>query len=315
LQGLKVSNNRKHILITGTHRSGTTWVGRTISQADNIELVYEPFNLETNRYNFEYTFDHWFEHVPTSRKYQEIQKVFDQYIPNSVFQYPAKICRETGYSLKTPFIYLKYLILSAKRPRYLLKDPIALLSAGWLYERYQLNVICLIRNPLAFAGSLKKQGWDFDFKNFLDQKGLMNTWFKPFKDEMEFVYAEGDFVDRISLLWNVLNHVILKYKKRYPEWFFIKHETLAKNPIEYYRKMFDYLKLNFDNDMVNYIREHTSEKNPGEVSSNEYQPRDAKQILNTWKDRLTHEEIERVQHATREIYCKLYPEADQKSPK
>lgn len=305
-----MKENRKHILVTGTHRSGTTWVGRTLAQAENIELVYEPFNLETTRYNFEYKFNHWFEHVPTSKKYIEIEKEFDRYIPNTLFQYPAKICRETGYSWKTPLLYLKYLLLSANRPRYLLKDPIALLSAGWLYERYDLKVICMIRNPLAFAGSLKKQGWDFDFKNFLNQKELMNTCLKPYKEEIEKTDADGDFIDRISLLWNVLNYVILKYQEKYPEWLFMKHEILALYPVENFRTMFGYLGLNFTHKIEQYIVEFTSKKNPVEARSNEYQPRDARKTVEAWRNRLTEEEIERVREATSEIYKELYPEKE-----
>lgn len=294
-------------MVTGTHRSGTTWVGRTIAQAQNVELVYEPFNLETTRYNFEYKFDYWFEHVPTSKKQKEIEEEFDQYIPNNFIQYPAKICRESGYPLKTPLIFAKYLLLSASRPRYLLKDPIALLSAGWLYERYDLKVVCMIRNPLAFAGSLKKQGWDFDFKNFLEQEELMKTLLSDFKDEMGKVYAEGDFIDRVSLLWNVLNFVILDYQKRYPEWFFIKHETLARNPDENFGRMFRYLGLDFNDEIENYIRTYTSEKNPAEAKSNEFQPRDAEKTIQAWKTRLTEEETERVRKATTEINSQLYP--------
>ena len=300
-----MKEERKHILVTGTHRSGTTWVGRTLSRPSNVELVYEPFNLDSTRYNFEYKFDHWFEHIPTSKKKKEIEKVFDRYIPNNFIQYPAKVCRESGYSLKTPFIFTKYLLLSADRPRFLLKDPIALLSAGWLYERYHLKVICMIRNPLAFAGSLKKQGWDFNFFNLLDQEELMNTWLAPFRQRMIEIHAEGDFIDRVSLLWNVLNFVILEYKKRYPEWYFMKHGELAKNPVKYFREMYDYLDLEFTDEIESYIREFTSKKNPTEAATNRYQPRDAEKAVKAWKERLTEEEIERVKEATSAIYNEL----------
>ena len=303
-----IKEYRKHILVTGTHRSGTTWVGRTVSQSPNVELVYEPFNLETTRYNFDYKFDHWFEHVPTSKNYKVIENEFDRYIPNNFIQYPVKICRESGFSWKTPLIFAKYLALSANRPRYLLKDPIALLSAGWLYERYNLKVVCMIRNPLAFAGSLKKQGWDFDFNNFLQQEELMKSWLSGFKDEIEKVHADGDFIDRISLLWNILNYVILDYQEKYQEWFFIKHETLAREPIKNFKKMFDYLCLPFDDEIEQYIRTYTSSKNPGEAMSNKYQPRDAEKAINAWKNRLTDKEAERVKKATAEICDQLYPD-------
>lgn len=281
-------------------------MGRTLSQPSNVELVYEPFNLDSTRYNFEYKFDHWFEYIPTSRKKKEIEKVFDRYIPNSSIQYPAKICRESGYSLKTPLIFAKYLLLSPQRPRFLLKDPIALLSAGWLYERYHLKVICMIRNPLAFAGSLKKQGWDFDFYNLLDQQELLDTWLSPFKEQIVQTHAQSDFIDRVSLLWNVLNYAILDYKKRYPEWMFVKHGELAKNPEKHFKKMYDYLDLEFTGEIEDYIVAYTSKKNPTEARTNRYQPRDAEKTIKAWKERLTDEEIERVKEATSEIYKELY---------
>jgi hypothetical protein len=301
-----VKPHRKHILVTGPHRSGTTWIGRTISQNSNVELVYEPFNLDFSRYNFEYKFDYWFEHVPSSKKIREIERAFDQYIPNRFWEYPLKICRESGYNIKTPLTFLKYLILSYTRPRYLLKDPIALLSAGWLYERYNLQVICITRKPLSFAGSLKVLNWDFDFSNFLGQEKLMETQLAHYKEEMTKVHREGDFTDRIALLWNVLNDVILQYRQSYPEWLFIKHEEVAIKPFEKFQEIFRYLNVPYDDEVRRYIRKYTSKDNPAEAGSNRYQPRDAKKTLNAWKERLTPEEAERISKATDDIHYRLY---------
>ncbi len=298
--------DRRHILITGPHRSGTTWVGRTISQNENVELVYEPFNPDFIRYNFTYKFDYWFEHTPTSARKKKIEKVFDQYIPKNFVEYPVKICRESGFSYKTPLIFLKYLFLNHKMPRYLLKDPIALLSAGWLYERYDLQVICMIRKPLSFAGSLKVLNWDFDFSNFLEQEKLMKTQLEPFKEEMVQVYHHGDFIDRIALLWNVLNFMILQYRQAYPEWMFVRQEDVAMKPTEQFRKIFQYLNLPYDECIKQYIRKFTSRKNPVEADSSSYQPRDSKKTLDTWRERLTIEEAERISVATEKIYNQLY---------
>lgn len=35
----------KNILVTGSHRSGTTWIGQMLSQDKNTMYVYEPFNI------------------------------------------------------------------------------------------------------------------------------------------------------------------------------------------------------------------------------------------------------------------------------
>ena len=233
--------NRRHILVTGPHRSGTTWIGKTISQHIKVEYIHEPFNVDFEGYNFHHKFKYWFEHVPTSKEKGEIECVFDKYIPTNAVKYAAKVCRESGYSLKTPLLYIKYFLLSPNMPFYLIKDPIALLSAGWLYERYRFRVICVTRNPLAFAGSLKKLNWDYDFDNLLKQNELVESHLSIFKKEMANVKQNGDFIDRIALLWNVLNYTILEYRQKYPDWFFTTHEALALEPIKGFRRFLNTL--------------------------------------------------------------------------
>lgn len=113
----------------------------------------------------------------------------------------------------------------------LLKDPLALLSAGWLHERYGMRVVCMIRNPLAFVGSLKKAGWTFDFHNLSRQEELMRDVLYPFGEEIRRACEEpGDLVEGGALTWNVLHHVILAYQERYPSWAFVRYEDLAADP-------------------------------------------------------------------------------------
>jgi hypothetical protein len=38
--------NKKAILVTGSHRSGSTWVGKMIAQSPSVVYIHEPFNLE-----------------------------------------------------------------------------------------------------------------------------------------------------------------------------------------------------------------------------------------------------------------------------
>ncbi|MEX1014591.1 MAG: sulfotransferase domain-containing protein [Candidatus Paceibacterota bacterium] len=299
-------NKKRHILVTGPHRSGTTWIGKTISKHPKVEYIHEPFNVDFKGYNFDYQFQYWFEHVPTSNHRKDIEDVFDKYIPVTAGSYAAKICRESGYSLKTPLLYAKYLMLASDMPHYLIKDPIALISAGWLYERYSMQVICVTRNPLAFAGSLKTLNWDFDFDNFLSQEGLMKEQLSAFYDEILRVKKEGDFIDRIALLWNVLNHIILEYRRSYPEWLFLTHEELSLEPVKGFKSIFNYLDLEFDQQISLFVKEFTSSQNPQEVDTHEFQARDSEKLLFTWKNRLTVDEANRIEEATQKIYYEMY---------
>jgi len=296
----------KHILVTGPHRSGTTWVGKTLSQSNRVELVYEPFNPDFERYNFAYRFENWFQHVPSSDNRAEIENYFDQYLPESGLDYARKVSRESGYSAKTPLIFLKHFLMRSNRPRYLLKDPIALLSAGWLYERYSASVICTTRNPLAFVASLKKQGWDFDFSNILNQKELVNRFFPQYRDTMQQAHIKSDIIERVSLLWNVLNTMILHYREQYPEWFFTTHEEAAENPLDTFRNMFTYAGLPFTGEVESYIEKATSGNENGDSDSHRYTPRDAKSTITEWQELLTEEEIQLVSKKTSAVCKKIY---------
>jgi hypothetical protein len=281
-------------------------VGRTLSQSSRVELVYEPFNPDFERYNFTYQFENWFQHVPTSVHRTEIEQYFDRYLPQSGFSYAKKVSRESGYSAKTPLIFLKHFLMSSSRPRYLLKDPIALMSAGWLYERYSPKVICTTRNPLAFVGSLKKQGWDFDFRNILNQEELVDRYFSDYMEPMQHALKKSTFIERVSLLWSVLNTMILHYREQYPEWFFTTHEEAAVNPIDTYRRMFSYTDLPFTPEIVSYIENATSASRQSDSSSHRYTPRDAKSTIDEWQHLLTDREIESVSEITAEVCRKVY---------
>ena len=36
----------KPILVTGSHRSGTTWVGKMLAATGSVGYIHEPFNLK-----------------------------------------------------------------------------------------------------------------------------------------------------------------------------------------------------------------------------------------------------------------------------
>lgn len=299
----------KPILITGSHRSGTTWVGKTISVHPDVMYVNEPFNINCPNPEMEMGLDFWFTDYYSTEKKEEIAKAFNKLLLRSHLHKTIKICKEAGLDAKTPLRFIKHLLVTRDTDRKLVKDPVALLSAGWLYEEYDFNVIVMIRSPLAFVGSLKVAGWDFDFKDLYRQKILMNSRLSKFSDEIKYMCSKGnesDFIDRVALLWNILHFIILDYKARYPSWLFVRHEDISEHPASGFRHIFQYLNLEFELAVQDHITEYTSQINPEQASSTSFQPRNSKKSLSTWKKRLTSEEVARVTVATHEIATKLY---------
>lgn len=122
---------RKAILITGSHRSGSTWVGRMIAQSPNIAYIHEPFNVSRPpgigicAVNFEY----WFTYICTENEvpfYQPIKNTinFSYNLIGAIKQVHSRSELVKIWNQYKQFIRYR---LSSVRP--LIKDPIALFSA------------------------------------------------------------------------------------------------------------------------------------------------------------------------------------------
>jgi len=299
---------RTPILVTGSHRSGTTWIGRTVSQHPQVRYEHEPFNVDHPNRKFGLILETWYSHYDSSSQKEEITRSFDTVLKSSGAIQKLERSKAKGVNVKAILRFFKHLLLS-RRQRILVKDPLALLSAGWLYETYHFQVICMIRNPFAFVGSLKEAGWDFDFENLRKQDALMTGWLSKFADDIEYMCAQKnscDLVDRAALLWNVLHFVIIRYRGKYPDWLFVKHEDIAANAELEFKKIFDYLNLEMNAKIQNYIKEYTSPRNPKNASSTSYEPRDSKTVLQTWRERLSEDEIARVMSSTSDIASQFY---------
>ncbi|MCI0563825.1 MAG: sulfotransferase, partial [Nitrososphaera sp.] len=197
--------NKPPILITGAHRSGTTWVGRILAASSEVGLIYEPFNITSNRPGVcNHKFENWFQYLSSS-DHSPYRHVFDQTLS---FKYSIrneisalKTLRDVGRMARDwgKFSYYRF---SHKRP--VIKDPIALLSAPWLYNEFQCQVVLLVRHPAAFASSLKRLNWPFNFKYLLNQNALMNDYLGDYREEIEVFKDPSDVIGQAALLWKVL---------------------------------------------------------------------------------------------------------------
>ena len=126
----KRKSNKNPLLVTGPHRSGTTWVGKILSAAPCAGYIHEPFNIANNRYYFTKEFVHWFLYINDRNEHQ----------------YYSSIKKTIGFKLSFPnlseldiiqlgkyFLRLwqfQYYSLFHYRP--IIKDPIAFFSASCL---------------------------------------------------------------------------------------------------------------------------------------------------------------------------------------
>lgn len=301
---------RRPILVTGLHRSGTSWVGRSLTLSGELAYVSEPLNVLHRPGVMAAPVEQWYSYI-TEQNEAEYLSAFEDTL---VLRY--KFWKELA-SLRSPRDFLRmlrdsFIFLRGRltRQRVLLKDPFALFSAVWVAQRLDAQVVIVLRHPAAFVSSLKRLNWSFDFNDLLAQPALMRDHLEPFRQEMES--APEDLVGQASLLWRIGMHTITQMNKTYPELHLVQHEELSKDPVAGFRSLFRNLGLPFTSKVERSILRNTGARNPDEVSLNSiYNTNlDSAANLQNWKRRLSADEIVRIRQLTQQAAEPYYGAED-----
>ena len=203
-----------------------------------------------------------------------------------------------------------YRLMRGLRP--LVKDPIAIMSAEWLYKEYDMDVVIIVRSPLAYVSSIKRLGWPMSPGMFLRQKELMGNYLAPLTAEIQAqVKNKGDLIGNAIVSWKVFYHVVSIYRQKYPNWLIVRHEDLSLDPMNQFSKLFEQLSLSFTEKQYQVIKEFSNESNPAEAGNKVHQlKRNSKANIDNWKTRLTTDEISRVKTQTHEIARIFYTDEE-----
>ena len=300
------------ILVTGSHRSGTTFTGKILSLDRHVGLIYEPFNMTHFNGIKRLNVEDWYQYIDETNgneffsDYQETLKYNFSIDLEEIMKEPVV---KSLHLAKTYFESQTYKILE-RRP--LIKDPIALFSAPWLAENFNMRVVVLIRHPAAFVSSVKALKWRHDFNSFLHQPHLLNShYLAPFKEEIEnFARKEHPIIEQASLLWRIFYSTIRQYQEEFPDWIFVKHEALSANPVEEFRKLYQELDLSYTQEIEERIRDFTNDDHFSDPIR--YQPsklkRDSRTNMNLWKRRLKRDEIRFIKENVGEVSRYFYSE-------
>lgn len=283
-----------------------------LAGSPNVGYVHEPFNVHR-----------WPNWVPVRLPHvymylcRENEALYERAIEDVLeFRYPVRnvlAAEDLRHVAQVAAEFPLSLYYRLRRMRPLLKDPIALMSAEWLAERFGAEVVVMIRHPAAFASSIKRLNWRFDFENWRDQPLLQRDLIDAYEREIrEFAEREHDLVDQAILMWNVLHHVIRAYRERHPEWVFLRHEDLSEEPLKGFRELFDRLDLTWDALAEDAIVRSSTDATRKEVPTYLHRTvrRDSRAARWTWLTRLTEEERERVRRGTLTVAGDFYDEED-----
>ena len=304
-------STEKPILVTGSHRSGSTWAGQMLALNKRLAYIHEPFNVSDEISINPEQFDLWFKYI-SDHNAGQFEKIFNDILN---YKYPFhrnyKQCKTVRHFLKLVRDQGLSLYYRSQLRRPLIKDPIALFSAEWLADKYNMDVLVMIRHPAAFCSSLKIKDWKHDFNDFLKQTELMDRYLYEFRDEiLNATVNQLSVIDQAILLWNCIHHTIDMYQTQHPSWIMARHEDLSLQPSLCFKRLYERLNLKFDENIARKILKRTGEHNPTEqVDRNEF-IRNSKASIKNWRVRLSAAEIEHIKKHTATVSSKFYRESD-----
>jgi len=309
---------RTPILITGSHRSGTTWVGRILSAAPGTVYVSEPFNPLHRPGICRAEFPLWYTHVHAGNEHQFSAAIDDML----AFRYgirselgALRSLKDGGRMLRDASAFLRARL--ARHSRAIIKDPIALLSTQWLVSRYNAHAVVLVRHPAAFAASLKRVGWKLSFSNFLEQPALMDGCLQRYSKEIEqAVKFPPGVVERGALLWKILYAFVLEELVALQQVRVIRHEDLSLNPAAEFLEIFRWTGLSATSRVTRIIETYSNTDNPKEARGKKVfeLKRNSAASIHTWRYKLSREEIESVYRIASPLLDHFYPEESALDP-
>lgn len=232
-----MTHTNKIVLVTGSNRSGSTWVGKVIESAGGVYNCIEPLNPNRVKRYGKHNMPVWYPKVMPNQLNElagEVKSIYTDYIfggVSDVFK-SGIVGFEEHKGLRAMYRVFKKNTSRIK----LLKDPTALFCVPFIAKQFNATSIILIRHPAAYALSIKEKNWWFDFDNFLQQENFFTNGLEALKDEViDFKRNESahSIIENAALLWKVFYSQVRWYQENYPEWIYIKHEDLSINPHVY----------------------------------------------------------------------------------
>lgn len=189
---------KRCVLVAGSGRSGTTWIGNTLAHALRGRMVFEPFLLnDKQRFCFldgtPEKCDHHHLYLPWGpqgqRREAEIRRLLQGRLR-------ARWCDR----FTAPSIYFRRVVKAVR----------ANLMLDYIARRWPaLKIIYVVRDPRCVINSQlakMRQGWKFQWHpaGVLNQPTLMDDWLLPYADLIQRS-SSSDLIQQQALKWCIEN--------------------------------------------------------------------------------------------------------------
>ena len=310
---MKNRTNQNPILVTGAHRSGTTFVGKMLTLPSNIAYVHEPFHKDYGIKGI----DCWFFYISQGMFNETTfyDLVWDLLNGKAVYKRGLD-SKEISQSmikrtLKKLFrsrsnLQYQYAFYNPLVRRLLIKDPIACLSSEYFHQVFNTDVVVLIRHPAAFVGSIRRLNWRFDFGNFYHQNHLMERHLKQILNDYKTENLSN--IEEGALLWKCIYQVLFCYLERNPKMIGVRHEDISHDPTQAFRNLYQSLSIKYTQRIDQTIKSFTDSSNVTAPTDNKAHvlKRNSRENIKRWKEILTERDVEIIKDITGDLARQYY---------
>lgn len=302
------------VLVTGMHRSGTTWVGHMLCAGDDFIRLGEPLSPVNRQTILKRKVERWYTYIderneaPYLRAYEDAMR-FRAHPIDDLRRARLGSPRDPGRLVGR---WTSFALGRLQGRRVLFHDPFAILSAEWFARRVGCQIVVLVRHPLSVVSGLKRLGWSFDFRNLSEQPALMSGLLAPYGAEIQEAVHSNDIVEQGCLLWRIVYETVRRNLTSHPSISILRHEDLSSDPEGGFRRLYELLSAEYTAKAQATIQRSTNSTNPTELSTSNPDGRrlDSRANLGNWRHRLDDDEVARIVGSTHSAASAFYSEED-----
>lgn len=265
---IAVDNIENWIFVTGVIRSGTTFVGKMLSQPLEVDYLHEPFGQNCGMPEVEQLPPPYLRpgaDTSQARRYHDhLSRIFRydftlRTAPNDQDAWWRAVAKQVLGS-RGPF-YLRLAKLNPFHTAAVLKDPNARMLTAYLYHAFEVKPVVVVRHPVSLAASLKRVGWWPGTREFAEQPDLVADYFS---DEVDFLHREwATPVLKSAAHWRATYKVLLTQAEEHPDWQVVTHEALSADPVPTFRQLYEALGLPWSGRVERKVRALTEDGSAG----------------------------------------------------
>ena len=260
------SRAHRFVAVAGLPRSGTSWLGKALSLADNVFYYFEPDQCLAAEHRYRY--------VSPEAEHAELVNNIDAALKGQL--YSEYITTEMG---------LSDIVAQSSAETVLLKWVWLSFSLDFIAAHYpDIKVVQIIRHPIPQFMSWQQRDWDpgYALKQVLAQPLLMEGLLQP---HAAMMHDARSYWEKAVAFW-VATLILQQHahaNHRDKGWVLQPHEWFCEMPEQRIGDLISQLGLQWNAQVAKFL----APDRPGKSGAGYGQPRDPRQEINKWKSNVS----------------------------